>query len=148
MIDLLAVLAASARLKTEDDVIAFEQALADLPDILGYDDVRRLLEVFRDDTEHPEVMFALVHRVEATDRGVEERAVVSQLAALAAGAPGWAEVIVMRLLNDETARVNLISLARHADAVNKASLTRMLQSLSSGSDQVARYAADALVQLS
>ncbi len=58
-----------------------------------------LLPFFEDDAEHDEMMFSLIHTIEAFEDRVYVEKVLDGLRKLFAKSPTWAAVIHMRILN-------------------------------------------------
>lgn len=94
------VLVASRRMETREQVIAFDEAITEAG-ALGTSrlDLRRLLEAFDDGTAHAEVMFGLVHVIDAFDEVALIRELVASGASMRERAPDWLRVLLTRCLN-------------------------------------------------
>jgi hypothetical protein len=135
------------RLDTEDAIREFEEALAALPDTLDAQTLDDLHMVFDDDTMDPGVMFDLVHRLERTPTGAQEASLLRVLPRLMETAPEWAETLVMRILNNEAARMTLIGQADEAPQAQRAALRIVLEGIGGEDDAVGQRARATLDEL-
>jgi hypothetical protein len=100
-------LEANRRMRSSEEVVAFEKALEYISTLNKLNDLElleRLHLVFDDDTEHHEIMFGLVHLLENADVDMQIIALVKALPRLKALAPEWAKILHFRLLNDAVSR--------------------------------------------
>jgi Immunity protein 30 len=81
-----------------------------------------LLSVLSDGAEHDEGMFSLIHAAESLDV-TPYRSYVSALLSvfpvLFASSPRWASIILMRVMNSDATRHELVGQIRHAPASTK-----------------------------
>lgn len=80
-----------------------------------------LLLLLNDSYEHDEGMFSLIHAAESFDDDVYVRELLLVLPEISRSAPRWASIILMRVLNNESARDELVRLLRTASITVKES---------------------------
>jgi hypothetical protein len=142
MTDTIKTLEETRALDSPERVAAFDRAVQELPRTLSSADIERLLKVFDDNTPWPDVMFTLVHRIEDTPVGVEERALVRSLPTFAMEAPWWAGVLTIGILNEPASRDALVGVASTADARSREALLGVLARIASESHDVGHIARD------
>lgn len=130
----------SARLASDADIATFEAAIDDLPADLDPGLLRELLLSFDDEADVPEVMYDLVHRLEATPLGDEEAAFATVLPEMQARSPWWAQTVLMRLLNDPGSRAVLVKAMQHASSDSQGAFLSLLDDVAAGADAVAETA--------
>lgn len=103
-------------LRTEQDIKRFEQTIAKIIDENNIDHIKHLCLGFDDATEHEEVMFGLVHAIEAYDKTYSMRTTLSLLAdslsSMLPQAKEWMKIMHKRIINHEASRkeyANVIS---------------------------------------
>jgi hypothetical protein len=73
-----------------------------------------LLSLLSDKAEHDEGMFSLIHGAESVDDNAYVQALLSVFPHLAESAPRWPSIVLMRVLNSEPARAELVRRLRSA----------------------------------
>jgi hypothetical protein len=96
-------LVANRQLATADQVKAWDEALAELDQQKDAADLKDLHLVFIDQTQNQEVMFGLVHLLEAFDVRPQIEAMLEALPTMVKQAPEWTRVLHYRILNDDAA---------------------------------------------
>lgn len=95
-------------LRTEQDINQFEQTIAKILGENNIDHIKHLCLGFDDATEHEEVMFGLVHAIEAYDKTYSMGTTLSLLADSLPGmlpqAKEWMKIIHKRIINHEASR--------------------------------------------
>jgi hypothetical protein len=84
-----------------------------------------LLALLSDNAEHDEGMFSLIHAAESYDDGVYVHALLSVFPRLASAAPRWASIVLMRVLNNSTAQLEMVRQLRDAPTLIKESVREM-----------------------
>lgn len=87
-------------LESPEDVRAFDAALIVASERVDATVVLGLLRVLHDGTRQPEVMFGVVHAIEAATPKDEAKVLMASLPAIIGEAREWAETLFIRLLND------------------------------------------------
>jgi len=119
----LAELRAVARAKGTGAVQVRDQALAD---VTAHDSPRYigpLLLMLDDGAEDDESMFSLIHAAEAFDDATYVRELLEVLPEFRAAAPRWASIALMRVLNSESARDELVKALRSAPPQTKQAMS-------------------------
>lgn len=84
-----------------------------------------LLSLLSDDAEYDEGMFSLIHAAETYDDSVYVRALLCVFPGLASAAPRWASIVLMRVLNDSSAQLEMVRQLRDAPTLIKDSVREM-----------------------
>jgi hypothetical protein len=146
--DPLVALRRSRLMRSQGEVEQFEQSLVALAERRDPADLPALHRAFDDSTEHIEVMWGLVHLVEAFDFVSGARAFVETVAEMSTSAPQWMTILAIRQLNHETAADLMIKSGQVAAPRARASLVCVLEAIASGrAEPVARKAQFAISQL-
>ena len=90
-------------MRSPDEVIAFENALASLADRPQDEDLPDLHLILDDRCEQPEVMFGLIHFLESFDVSAQIQAFVTVVPQLMLVASEWTRILHSRILNDDYA---------------------------------------------
>jgi hypothetical protein len=99
----ISILKANNLMRSPDEVIAFENALASLADRPQDEDLPDLHLILDDRCEQPEVMFGLIHFLESFDVSAQIQAFVTVVPQLMLVASEWTRILHSRILNDEDA---------------------------------------------
>jgi hypothetical protein len=83
------------------EVSAFERAVQELATTPQAGDVKELLSVFTDRSEHQEMMWGLLHFIESLGMERYLKGLVDALPTMLQDAPEWAEILHCRILNDD-----------------------------------------------
>jgi hypothetical protein len=86
-----------------------------------------LLLSLSDRADHDEGMFSLIHAAETADDGAYVRALLSVFPSLMASAPRWASIVLMRVLNSESARLEMVRQLRDASTSVKKAVHEMCE---------------------
>jgi hypothetical protein len=144
--EVVARLLASREFGSREKAAEWLAALDELPTVLTQSQVESLLPVFDDETSYPDEMFDLIHRIEKSDLGVEEEAILRQLPGFAARSPWWCETLLIRLLNHAPSRDHLISAApRFPDS--RQAFEALLARIADGGDVVGQIARDVATKI-
>lgn len=84
-----------------------------------------LLSLLSDKAEYDEGMFSLIHAAESYDDDIYVRALLSVFPHLAASAPRWASIVLMRVLNGSAAQAEMVRQLRDAPASVKGAVREM-----------------------
>jgi hypothetical protein len=104
----------------------FEAALAAVARLNDPASIRALVPFLEDGARFDEVMFSIIHTMEAFPDEVYTSEIVAVFRDLARRAPRWAEVVLIRMLNAEPTRAHLIRQVKGADAGTKQALREVL----------------------
>jgi hypothetical protein len=86
-----------------------------------------LLPFFGDDAEYDEMLFTIIHTIEAFDDDVYVQKILDSLPSLLAKAPRWATVIHMRILNSPSAFAAYAGRVRNLSQEQRGSVRRVLE---------------------
>lgn len=90
-------------MRSPNEVIAFENALASLANYPQDEDLQNLHLILDDRCEQPEVMFGLIHFLESFDVSAQIQAFVTVVPQLMLVASEWTRILHSRILNDDDA---------------------------------------------
>jgi hypothetical protein len=113
----------------ENNVHAMDGAIAKLALFKSPSSIKPLLCLLSDSFSYDEGMYSLVHAAEAFDDAVYIQELLSALPILRQVAPSWAAVVVMRVLNNESTRQELIRQVSGTELEAKASLAWLLEQI-------------------
>ncbi|MEG3933342.1 MULTISPECIES: Imm30 family immunity protein [unclassified Microcoleus] len=99
----ISILEAKKLMRSADEVIAFENALASLAERPQDKDLPDLHLILDDRCEQPEVMFGLIHFLESFDVSAQIQAFVTVVPQLMLVASEWTRILHSRILNDDEA---------------------------------------------
>ncbi len=89
-----------------------------------------LLVLLSDEAEYDEGMFSIIHAVESQDEPPYKSyvlAVLTVFPTLSATAPRWASIVLMRVMNSDASRHELVRQLRDAPAPTKESVREMCE---------------------
>ncbi|MBN1514212.1 MAG: hypothetical protein JXB13_19505 [Phycisphaerae bacterium] len=86
-----------------------------------------LLPFLEDDAEYDEMMFAIIHTIEAFDDDIYVQKILDSLPGLLAKAPRWAAVIHMRILNSPGALATYTGRVGNLSQGQRGSVRRVLE---------------------
>jgi len=130
---------------TREHVTLFDETLAALPGEHTDDELRMLLRVFDDRTEHFEVMWGLVHYVESVPQYLTLQALLTSIADMQITAKEWADLLLLRLLNADDTRATLSALIGLLDERNRlAAISTIREIESDASGQLKARASEVL----
>jgi hypothetical protein len=93
------------KMKTDEQIASFEQALNLIFSRHDFNDFESLIKGFDDNTENEEVMFSLVHAVEYFAERKDAKnyinGVLSSLNLMNPHALNWAEILILRIINND-----------------------------------------------
>jgi len=90
-----------------------------------------LLSLLSDGDEADEGTFSLIHAAESFDDIVYVQALLLAFPRLASSAPRWASIVLMRVLNKEGARVELVRQLRNASVPEKKAIGKVCERINS-----------------
>lgn len=117
-------------LRSKSEFEGFEEALANLSEVTDNKIIKRLCEVFDDNTEDEEVMFQLIHLIEdfQGEDALIETAKAIPLMILQA--KRWSKIIQYRILNDNPSRMIYINALRQVDTETREVVLNILKEMS------------------
>lgn len=101
--------------------------IARLPDIRDPCDSAALLSLLSDAAPQDEGMFSIIHAAEATDDATYVAGLLEIFATLSKTAPRWASIVLMRVLNDQGSRDELVRQVREVPAAIKEPVRSMAE---------------------
>jgi hypothetical protein len=113
---------------------AFEEAMANIFSLNDVNHIEKLCLGFDDKTEQDDVMFGLIHSIEAYDKtfGMEESTnkFISASKNLTPHATNWLDIMLIRYLNDDGYRNVLKKELKKADIISKNVILEALNRIS------------------
>lgn len=91
-------------MRSRAEVVAFEEAMAELAKHPKNEDLRSLHLVLDDQCEHHEVMYGLIHFLDYFDLKERLQAFIDVVPKMIDRASEWIEILNYRILNDDSAR--------------------------------------------
>jgi L-rhamnose mutarotase len=88
-----------AKMAFEEDVKLFDQTVYELADTKDPEVLNRLIDVFDDECEFPEVMYSLVHAIESYPKEVYITSVLNHIEIGVKNYPLWLDKLVNRIFN-------------------------------------------------
>lgn len=96
---------------------------------------RDLLSLLSDSVEYDEGMFSLIHAAESFDDNAYVRTLLSVFPHLVLSAPRWASIVLMRVLNSNSAQAEMVRQLRDAPALVKDTVREMCGQINTVSPQ-------------
>lgn len=94
-----------------------------------------LLSLLSDGAEHDEGMFSLIHAAESFDDATYVHSFLSVFPGLVLSSPRWASIVLMRILNSEDTRMELIRQLRDSSVETKNAIRDMCERINNVSPQ-------------
>jgi hypothetical protein len=113
----------------------FEALLAEVVALRTPESIGPQLGLFRDNAQHDELMFSIIHGLEIFDDETYVREVLRGAASLCHKSPRWASIIFMRMLNSEPTRLELVRQVRGAGPDVKAAIKLLMEKINARSVQ-------------
>jgi hypothetical protein len=144
--DLLKSLREYRQMATQADIDRFIDALQKLKKDPSSDDLPELFLVFSDDCHQLGPLWSLVSMIERFPADVYTSSLIEKLPVLVQTAPDWAEMLLVRILNDEESRqsykVSLAKASAPQRTVSKALLSKIASEDTDFSSRVQEVLAD------
>ncbi len=112
-----------------DDVAAIDAAVSEVMEFGSPECIGVLLRLLSDDALYDEGMFSLIHAAESFDDTTYVRSFLEVVPKLVEGAPAWASILIMRVINSESARAVLVADVRQSSVDIKGAVVRLLDSI-------------------
>jgi hypothetical protein len=112
--DALEELGLAVQLTGEGSVQAIDAALAQVTRFGSPQSIAPLLLMLNDSAPYDEGMFSLIHAAEGFEDGVYVREFLAVLPKLRGASPKWASLVLMRVLNNDSTRAELVRAVRDA----------------------------------
>ena len=112
--------------RSSDYVREFEELLARIAGLQDPKSIPALLAFFEDDAEYDELMFSIVHTIEAFDDSTYVDQVIASLPRLGRSAPRWAGILHKRVLNSPETLAAYTRRAEKASPVERAAIGEIL----------------------
>lgn len=116
---LIDILKTNRLMRSDEQVVMFENALAELAKNPKSKYLRELHLVLDDECQHEEVMFSLIHFLESFDLQEQIQAFIDVVPNLIVSAPEWTKIIHYRLMNDESAHVVYHDMLQYVDILRQ-----------------------------
>lgn len=118
-------------LENHDDIVEFDNLIEVILNYEEKEHIRLLCSVFDDDTRNHEVMFGLIHAIEAYDGIIGPNESLEEVAKSIDGmkrhANDWLMILHKRILNHEPSCVAYTSIIRSSSDVTKHNVTELMQ---------------------
>lgn len=105
----------SRLLRTREEFETFEEGLEQLSELIEVEDMVELCKIFDDNTEMEEVMWGLVHFIEAISSKQWCDYMLLGLVSMEEKAPEWRKLVVGRALNHDQTRMELKEAYQNAE---------------------------------
>ncbi len=126
---LIAILQANRLMRSDKEVLAFEDALAELAKNPKSEYLPALHLVLDDRCQHEEVMFSLIHFLESFAVKEQIQAFIDVLPNLLTSAPEWTKIIYYRILNDQSAYALYIDILNSLDSPTRNLISNLLENI-------------------
>lgn len=116
--------------------------------LLAFNDDRMphdFLSLLSDTAEYDEGMFSLIHAAESVDNRTYVKALLSAFATLAKSSPRWASIVLMRALNNDMTRHELVGQLRTASPTIKDPIRKICLQINQVSPQFLGKTAPVLI---
>ena len=127
--NLISTLKASRLMHSKEEVLAFDNALAELAQNTQDVNLEELHLVLDDNCLQQEVMWGLVHFLESFDAREQLQALLNVIHKLVISAPEWTEIIHYRILNDESTRLLYQDMLKSVDYDTQQTVTKILSDI-------------------
>jgi len=107
-ITLDSLLSQLSHVDVETQPLEFEKVLEQVNELNDQTVIVKLTRFFKDDSKYDEVMFSIVHTIESFDLDVYICNLIQATPWLYENAPRWNSILLMRVLNSESAKAELI----------------------------------------
>lgn len=114
-------------LRSPSECWAFDDALMQLSNTSDVELLSQLFQVFDDKAEHSEVMWGLVHYVEAFDTDVYLRGLAEATPQLLGTARDWLQLLHIRILNSEPDLTRYEALLPTLPELHQATIRQVLE---------------------
>lgn len=111
------------------NVPALDAAVSNVMKFNDSESIGFLLRLLRDDSLYDEGVFSLVHAAESFDDETYVRRFLEVVPELVKEAPSWASVLIVRIINNDSARGVLIGDLREAPISAKNAVAWLLESI-------------------
>ena len=128
-------------------VADFEAALVSVAAFNDPSCIGSLLELFEDEPPSDELLFSVVHAIEAYPDHVYVAGLLGATEALLLRTPRWARILYMRILNAPTARTELASAVIHEPESIRVSVGQILDDIERRRPEFAEKAAEVRCRL-
>ena len=108
----------SANFQNDDDVKIFEEGVWKLAETQDKETFKNLITLFDDETDHPDVMFNLVHALEKYPDEKYVTLILQSLKFLTDNNEEWYARLIIRILNDDNCSCLFIKQFNELDSVS------------------------------
>lgn len=127
--------------QADNHVAICERILAEIADLDDPACVGPLMLFFDDEAEYGELMWSVLHLIEHVGGDGYVPVLVQRLPAMKVRAPGWAETLVLRLLNAPDELPGLVAAGRNAEPEAREALIEIVTSLAARNERFMEPAA-------
>jgi hypothetical protein len=111
----------------------FDAILSEIVELRNPHSVVPLLGLLRDTSVFDELMFSIIHSIEIFDDHVYVAEILNGIVPLSTKAPRWASIIIMRMLNSEPTRLELVRQLRNAQPDVKRTVGKLIEAINAQS---------------
>ncbi len=116
-------------MRSRAEVIAFEDAMAELAKNPKNEYLPELHLVLDDECEHHEVMYGLIHFLESFDAKEQFQAFIDVVPRLILRAPNWTKTLLYGILNDDPSRALYKEVLQSANSENREVVYQLLKEI-------------------
>lgn len=117
-------------IRNDEEFKNFEQAIINLSSVNDCRVIKKLCEVFEDDTECEDVMFGLVHLIESFRGENAIKEFIEAVPSMLSHAKEWVNIIHYRILNNDFSRKEYINALKKVDIQTKQVIIKVLEDIS------------------
>jgi hypothetical protein len=107
----------------------FEKILSQIIALKNADSIAPLIASLDDQSPFDELMFSIIHGIESFDNTIYIKALLKKVSVFCETSPRWASIVFMRILNSETARLELVRQLRSAEQPVKISIKLLMEKI-------------------
>lgn len=123
------IMNANKFMRSYAEVVAFEEAMAELAKHPKNEYLRPLHLVLDDRCEHFEVMYGLIHFLESFDEKEQFQAFIDVLPKMIIVATDWTKTLLYRILNDDSARALYKEMLKSANSQSRDVVCKVLREI-------------------
>lgn len=105
----------------------FDDLLGKISDLNNEKMIMKLSYFFNDNSEYDEIMFSIIHTIEAFDDETYICEILKAIPHLSTNSPSWASIILVRILNSEPTKIEMIKQLINASNEVKTSLRNLVE---------------------
>lgn len=112
--------------ESDENIPKFEEILGDIAKLKDPNVIRKLVNYLDDDSEYPDVIFAIVHLIEEFDDHTYLQELLPSISLLTQNSPYWAKVLHYRIMNSSTTLTEYSKISSSLSEDTKQALKKLL----------------------